>query len=98
MVCREAGANVGEARLDPDAQEREQPRFPPVPVAGKLVIGELHPALLERASRMRLGECGRHVEVVHACAKARVEDRRVEPGIGRVQDDVGLHPLDQLGD
>jgi hypothetical protein len=38
---------------------------------------------------VRLRERRRHVEVGHPRSEAGVEDRRVEAGVGRVEDDVG---------
>ena len=48
--------------------------------------------------RMRLRQRGGHVEVGHAGLEAGVEDLRVEPRVGGVEDGVRLHVPDQGDD
>ncbi len=47
---------------------------------------------------MGLGQRRGHVEVGHARAQARVEDRRVEPRVCAVQDGIRLDITNQLDD
>jgi hypothetical protein len=98
LVGGVAGEDVRGARLDPDADEGQQPLVLPGGRALELVVAELDADLLVRPRRMRLGERHGHVEVGHARFEARVEDGDVEQRIDRVQDRVRPRLADQLDD
>ena len=85
LVPRVAGEDVGEARFNADPDEREQARLAPASVLGELGIAELFAGLGVR-------ERHRQVEVGATRVEGRLEDRRIEAGVDRVQDRV--HPLD----
>ncbi len=80
MIRRVAREDVGEPRLDADADERELPAGRPALVRGELRVAEQHPGARERH---------RHVEVRAAGVVRRREDRRVEARVCRVQHRVG---------
>ena len=95
LVGGVAREDVGGARLDADADEREQPLLLPRLGPLELVVAELHAGLFEGVRRVRLGERHRHVEVGHAGLEAGVEDRHVEQRVDRVENGVGVRLPDR---
>ena len=77
-VARE---DVGEPRLDADAGEREQAALAPALVLVELLLTEQHAGT---------GQGHRHVEIRAAVLEGRVENRRVETRISRVQDGIRI--------
>jgi len=63
LVGRIARKGVGEARLDSNADEGEQPTVSPFLVADELPVAELHSGQLVRSLRMRLREVHRQIQV-----------------------------------
>ena len=95
LVGRMACEDVGEPRLDADADEREQPGRRPLLVRRELEVAEHHARLAVRALRMGLRERRRHVEIRAARLEGRGEDLRIEARIGRVENGVGLDVTQQ---
>ena len=86
MVGGVPGEDVGQARLDPDADQREPARRPPsAPAAANCSSPSLTPRLLRTGRRVRPGQRHRHVEVVGAGRECPVEDRHHEPRVDRVE-------------
>ncbi len=81
VVCCIAGKNIGEARLDADSGQREEPALLPALVQVELVLPEQHVGARERH---------RHVEIRAAVLEGGVENRRVETRIRGIEDGVGL--------
>ena len=83
--------DVGEARLDADADQREAAGVLPLARHGELLVAELDAALLVRRLGVRLGQRHRHVEVVGPGGERALEDRHVEDrvdGVHHVRDAV----------
>jgi len=89
VVGRIAGEDVGEARLDAHAHEREQAGPLPLRGGGELLVAEHHAGLLEGPHRVTPRERHRHVEIRAAGLEGGLEDRRVQPRVARVEDHVG---------
>ena len=79
VVCGVAGEDVGQAGLDPDADESQPTGLLPLRGGGELLVSELHPGQLVRLRRMRAGQRHRHVQVVAAGGERAVEDGQHEP-------------------
>ena len=92
VVGRVPREDVREAGLDADPDEREQPGLLPARRRRELRVAEHHARQLVRPLRMALGQRHRHVEIRAAGIERRLEDRRVEPRVARVEDRVDAAP------
>ena len=86
LVRRVAGEDIGQSRLDPDAEQRQPARRLPLPCLGQLQVAELDPGQLVRPLRVRRGQRHRHVEVVGPGGERPVEDRHDEARVDGVED------------
>ena len=104
LVLRVAGEDVRQARLHPDADERQAPGILPLLLLGELCVAEFDAHLFVGAFRMPLRQAHRHVEVRRAGREGAVEDRHDEPRVdgvehmgGGVLADQGCHGLGARG-
>ena len=81
-----AGEDVGEPRLDADADEGEPTVGLPLPGHGELLVTEHDADLLEGLLGVSLRQAHRHVEVVGPGRLGAVEDRHVELRVDGVED------------
>jgi hypothetical protein len=91
-----AGHHVAEPRLDTHCDDCEQAAFLPLIGDRELGVAELHATLVVRVRRVRHRHVHGHVEVVAAGLEGGVEDRRVEPRVAGVDDDVCASATCQL--
>ena len=82
------GEYVRQPRLDPDADEGEQPGFLPALVLCELRVAELDAGLLVRPLGMRLRQRHRHVQIRTAGLEGGREDLGIQARIDRVQNHV----------
>jgi hypothetical protein len=86
-----AGEDVGQARLDADAHEREPAVGLPPGRLRQLVVAELDPDLRVGLARVPARQAHRHVEVVGAGGAGPLEDRQHEARVDGVEDVRGTH-------
>jgi hypothetical protein len=94
MVGRITSKNVGQPRLHAHCDDCKQTLLAPGFVGSELRGTKRNTDLVIRISGMRLTEVHRHIEIIRAGGKARVEDWLVEAWIACIHDDVGI----RLGD
>ena len=92
------GEHVGQPRLHPDPHQRELPGLIPLPGHRELVVAQLDAGPVVRVIRVGTGQRHRHVQVVHAGAERRAEQRHHEPGVGGVHERFAAMLGEQLGD
>ena len=98
MVGGVAGEHVGQTGLDAHADQRQEPALAPAVRRGELLLAEHPTRQLVRPLRVRRRDVHRHVDVVATRVERGGEDRRVEPRVARVHDDVGARLAGELGD
>ena len=98
LVGGVAGEDVGQARLDADARQREPAGRLPLRRLGELRVAELDAGLLVGPVRVRVRQGHRHVEVVGAGRERTVEDRHDEAWVDSVEDVGGAVLASDPGD
>ena len=92
------GRHIGEPRLDTHADEGHEPPVLPGRRLGELGVAETSTDLGVGLGRMGDRGVHRHVDVVASSGERGVEDRRVEPRVAGVQDDIGADLAGEVGD
>ncbi len=85
MVGGVPGEHVGQARLDPDADQGQPAGVLPGLLAGELLVAELDPALGVGALGVGPGQAHRHVQVVGPCRQRSFEHGHHEPRVDGVE-------------
>ena len=98
VLLRVAREDIGHARLDAHADERQQALRLPCRFALELVVAELHAADAQRIVGVGRGQRHRHVHVRAAGLERGVEDLLVEERLDRVHHEVDAVLAGQLGD
>ena len=86
MILRVAGEDVGQARLDADADQRQPAGGRPRLGARELLVTELHAGPLVGRLGIRMRQRHRHVEVIGTGRERALEDRHHEARVDRVED------------